>query len=1115
MEGSVEREERECQRSCEEAGRAAASTTEDVGTVESGVVVSLFNDSAEQFVSTMEAVSSLCGFQDEDETFDQSEIQRLSSTITFLKEWRYFCYESKIVNFTNETKFTPEKEGIKGINLPQFSSATVPERGQSCGTRSLNSKDFVLHAGGSVWALDWCPRMRQMLDRPIKCEYLAVAAHPPDSSYHKIGSPLTGRGIVQIWCVLNMNGIYGRCSQKPKEMCRKESSNIGRPRGRPRKRPLRAEPLGDANDELKSDPPRRRGRPRKRPVAIEPLDDPNVIDNIIPPKRPRGRPRKMPDKKGTIDGMDLGDKLSMAKFIPSLAVDDTHVKDKSSVRRPRGRPRKTSDETEKGDHVHADEGLSNSKIISHTVFYDSNAKSTFPPCKRKGRPRKKPDRMENADVNVVGDLSTMESIHTHVAEDLNVKTESSPLRRPRGRPIKRPDKIANVHDPHLIHDLNVTEFAPQFIDDSNVEIKSSLPKRGRGRPKKGSNKMSSHLNGQQPKCQVQKGSARDVNDILVSDTVKQVELRRDVYDLTRTDGLVNTSNDVPRECPLDSTANSPNFCIPRKDAHDVARKDSLNISNDVLHECHMDERTSTANITNLCTQRSLKAGLGVANDGNSVRPIFFMRDMEADGRHVEDALDSSHEMVQKTFLDDNNVNLNLHKDVALPRVVLCLGHNGKVAWDVKWKPFHIDDNCKHRMGYLAVMLGNGSLEVWEVPHPGIVKNLFKSSSKEGTDPRFLKLHPVFRCSKLKFADKQCIPLTMEWSRSAQSDLILVGCHDGTVALWKFSAEDSSQDTRPLLCFTADIFPIRAVAWAPGESDSESSNLIVTAGHESLKFWDIRDPYRPLWNVNPAPKSILSLDWLQHPSCLIFSLDDGTIKTLSLCKSAYDVPVTGKPFNGAKHGVQHTYYRSPFAIWSVQVSPITGVAAYCCADGNVLCFQVTAKSVDKDNARYRSPHFLCGAVFGNSNILTIYTPMPYTAVAQLPRPVRGLPSHANCTLGRDPQVQGEDPAVNLGHGVSEPSAGRKLTSKTSNYEKPLDENRGVKLVNTDGVEGQKNLNINVMNTSSSNQDFLVFPPKIVAMHRVRWNINRGSERWLCYGGAAGIIRCQEIALPSDF
>lgn len=52
------------------------------------------------------------------------------------------------------------------------------------------------------------------------------------------------------------------------------------------------------------------------------------------------------------------------------------------------------------------------------------------------------------------------------------------------------------------------------------------------------------------------------------------------------------------------------------------------------------------------------------------------------------------------------------KDVEIPRPVLCLAHNGKVAWDVKWQPSDsFDADSKHRMGYLAVLLGNGALEV--------------------------------------------------------------------------------------------------------------------------------------------------------------------------------------------------------------------------------------------------------------------------------------------------------------------------------------------------------------------------------------------------------------------
>jgi len=44
---------------------------------------------------------------------------------------------------------------------------------------------------------------------------------------------------------------------------------------------------------------------------------------------------------------------------------------------------------------------------------------------------------------------------------------------------------------------------------------------------------------------------------------------------------------------------------------------------------------------------------------------------------------------------------------------------------------------------------------------------------------------------------------------------------------------------------------------------------------------------------------------------------------------------------------------------------------------------------------------------------------------------------------------------------------------------------------------------------SPKELKVIPPNSVALHRVRWNMNKGSERWLCYGGAAGIIRCQRI------
>lgn len=60
------------------------------------------------------------------------------------------------------------------------------------------------------------------------------------------------------------------------------------------------------------------------------------------------------------------------------------------------------------------------------------------------------------------------------------------------------------------------------------------------------------------------------------------------------------------------------------------------------------------------------------------------------------------------------------------------------------------------------------------------------------------------------------------------------------------------------------------------------------------------------------------------SCVILSFDDGGLRILSLVKTAYDVPATGKPFVGTKHGL-HLSNCLPFAVWSVHVSRQTGIS----------------------------------------------------------------------------------------------------------------------------------------------------------------------------------------------
>ncbi|TXG58302.1 hypothetical protein EZV62_016131 [Acer yangbiense] len=841
-----------------------------------GISVSKFDHSVESHFEAIDTISKLCE-EPESDGLDEVDIQRLSSSIIFLREWRYFNYGSRIIRFANETESGPEKDVSSEINLPQFSSAEVPkERLCRSPTGLESSKDFVMYVGGSVWALDWCPRVHEKPDHHTKCEFIAVAAHPPESYYHRLGAPLTGRGVVQIWCVLNV-GVNEEVAPPPKKISKQGAQS---------------------NENTEDKPKKPRGRPRKTPID-QSLDSEATKGKSTQLKRPRGRPRKKPIGESTdyLDGNDQS-------------------------------------------------------VLALAVQYPEDP----------------------------AELLAIEGVSRSIQEDT--------VQKNRGKKQKVSKKKA-------------------LPSNSAVEI---------------------HMRSRKPRSK--KSAWKSGED----------------------------------------------KCLSRMTQNE---DQGSSISN---HQIHNSSGKDSAECNNI--------------SGDAI-------------------------------LDTTLSSCSVSKDITLPRVVLCLAHNGKVAWDVKWRPYNAKDSkSKQRMGYLAVLLGNGSLEVWEVPLPRTMKIIYMSSLKEGTDPRFVKLEPVFRCSKLNCGGIQSIPLTVEWSTSHPHDFLLAGCHDGTVALWKFSASDSSKDTRPLLCFSADTVPVRAVAWAPVESDLENANVILTAGHGGLKFWDIRDPFRPLWDLRPAQRFIYGVDWLPNPRCVILSFDDGAMRFLSLVKAAYDVPATGKSFAGTKQQGLHHLNCSAFAVWSIQVSRITGMVAYCSADGTVLRFQLTTKAVEKSLSRYREPHFLCGSLTEDKSAITVNTPLLYTPVT-LKKPgtegeksMRGLMAESNSAKSvkenKGKNLDNQIPALCYGNDPESESDLPLATMKSRKEQKSGNSNRkktdcDQALVCIDEEEAS-NIQGNKNEKGEAGKEVEVIPPKMVALHKVRWNMNSGSERWLCYGGAAGIVRCQEIMMP---
>ncbi|KXG33730.1 uncharacterized protein LOC8062105 isoform X1 [Sorghum bicolor] len=1481
--------------------------------IKDGVEVCVFDESADGFLRTVRAISELVDKEPEPD-FPEAEVERLSSSITFLREWRHFSYEPKSVTFTSGTESTSSRDDMHSVTLPQFSSASVPQITPQEDRRDHTvSFDFILYAGGNVWALDWCPRLCKKADSSINCEYLAVSAHPPGSSYHKLGMPLTGRGIIQVWCLLapfedaharrsiNVCNNSKRRGRPRKIPCSDKLEPIPKgPRGRPRKRPC--------SDQLEPVPKRPRGRPRKCPLPDAKLegssqngqsqdiilfDSSSVISDDLPlayvmptvksvqstPKRGRGRPRKnssdkltgssgivseavctapspttictkpkgrrgrprkypIPMNDGSVSGADVelgkGTTCQPASFGCSLdhnactefnanlsivAVDAalplidkptcssgtvsgdvcTAPSPKTVIctkpKKPRGRPRKypvpinarSVSGTVSGDLWTAPSPTTaictkpkkprgrprkypvpiNGRSVSgtdaelgqettcqpvsfgcsleHTVCTELNANLSIVPvdaalpivdelCSSSGavvkesvctepapatatrkqpkRTRVMPQKYSDTMIELGKDttsqpvLSSMghtactesNSSFSIVAVDASSSFTSPSTatcdKKSKGQMIRGNDKkktISNALYCPVVSGVESQRICSTEIlpNDPAVSVENALPsaqnvvsmnelcsasllncegkackgavsddsvlpihispkssnkressgKRGRGRPKTiplsagtgrfvasgaslpkttsvltGSNNLTS-LNKSGGKfivsslgscgCDIEKCSVH--SGVLLSDDASpahglhNANCKEELNTKIGKGGCRKkpvsaehshfTDFNV-KEQKMQTTPKSGDSVVlvencmegqgPRKAGGQLQRIPASNESSgkSVGVETHKIETLSTPMTKGSSKNDDMGHGAGLNQSKNAIAGCEGMKVTESNtanytshcnenarANQVAPSFKNSDRVIDETeaaelvplkesWEDDNMfscVNSNsssITRDIAQPRVVLCLAHNGKVAWDIKWKPPLLSQpEQKSRLGFLAVLLGNGILEVWEVPSPCMIQKIYSSSKVEGSDPRFLKLQPVFRCVKVKCRNRQSIPLTVDWSPTPPHDMILAGCHDGTVALWNFSMNLPTQDSKPFMCVTADSVPIRALSWAPYISE-ESTNTFVTAGEDGLKFWDLRDPYRPLWELTTAPKAVLSLHWLKDGRGIVICLEDGTLKFLSLPRIANDVPATGRPFAGTKTQGVGTYQLSEYLIWSVHASEPTGCVAYCGADGTAVYFQLNSRFWDKEPGRNRVPYFLSGSLSEEGENIKIGSRLQTSPLPNVPvmtkkgsKPcqniVQGLATNnvtglLTCQLNsptRNSDAVNPEVHDDQDNGQSEEQgAGAVNQEHDGDRDDGHSEEHAADMVNTEFGDDQddghseeqgtgaiilasptKEENDGTWNSKGgeSPKDLKVVPPNSVALHQVRWNMNKGSERWLCYGGAAGIIRCQRI------
>jgi general transcription factor 3C polypeptide 2 len=256
------------------------------------------------------------------------------------------------------------------------------------------------------------------------------------------------------------------------------------------------------------------------------------------------------------------------------------------------------------------------------------------------------------------------------------------------------------------------------------------------------------------------------------------------------------------------------------------------------------------------------------------------------------------------------------------------------------------------------------------------------------------------------------------------------------------------------------------------------------------------------------------------------MDDGSLRTLSIDMASCDTPVTGNPCTKTMTQGMHSIFSSSFAIWAVHVSRHSGMVVYGGEDGSIRCFQLTEKFMLSDRARAREPHFMCcafaedqatGAISivsqtstapiqlkksraDNSSQSSSKTP-PRRAqggakgVREDGKRVRRYASKSLLSSARGKEIYEDQEALAIQGG----SNSLPLVPFSAQADKSCGDNRT-------SVPAEANPGGDSGATSETSEKM---PPKSISLHRLRWNQNKGCERWVCFGGAAGIARCQII------
>ena len=517
-------------------------------------------------------------------------------------------------------------------------------------------------------------------------QFIAVAAHPPDSMYHRLGAPLNGQGMIQIWCLVNRSSskVDSRAPDdkttrkyQKKAVSQKDADRPKKPRGRPRKNPVDKSPAP-------VDPEIRFSQAVVQ-LPENPSDVPLLEENILNTLPSQNMPSHF-------DNMEQNSEKEYA------------TKEINKPKKPRGRPRKNA-----LDETPAVLGTERWLIQALPVPFsgdstkvpplDDNKLST-PTCRReKGKNQKDVTIRSNATDNAAAVMDT----EGHYSQALIIQ----PTEGTSGVPFVDEDLLTTPGSQRKKEKKqNCVKMRKNALDKTPAIM---------------------HTEGQFTQALVLHPSEHTLNVPPVDENMPttppspKVQRRKCKAMASRRNGVAEIA-DTPDSEELLFQALAVEF------PEDMPK--SFSSEDHILHSPAPKEKLGKRR--RVPTKKALNADLECTiselrrrSRGKSKARSEPCHDVTLTENEGEGPSLVGHSEKEDVVLEDNVAGEGLSylgssggyipKNVVLPRVVLCLGHDGKVAWDVKWRPRNVCDSAdKHIIGHLAVVLGNGSVEVYVV-----------------------------------------------------------------------------------------------------------------------------------------------------------------------------------------------------------------------------------------------------------------------------------------------------------------------------------------------------------------------------------------------------------------